>query len=180
MTLFKPRIGKVIFAQTTGGLSVIIQKKKKSLINLKHLPNYIFIKRKKAAGRNAYPYPTSTWHNGVAPTESRYISSFFDKCDEESCAGTTSEFRIIVYSESNFNLYHFLFFFFFSSYSFAFFPFLFRNLNYYYHYHRHLLQKTIHQALCNFPHPLKKVCVPIFVLFFWHKFPMFALSSQGF
>ena len=29
MTLFKPRVGKVIFAKTTGGLSVIIQKKKK-------------------------------------------------------------------------------------------------------------------------------------------------------
>ena len=27
MTLFKPRIGKVIFAQTTGGLSVIIPNK---------------------------------------------------------------------------------------------------------------------------------------------------------
>ena len=26
MTLFKPRVGKVIFAQTTGGLSVIIPK----------------------------------------------------------------------------------------------------------------------------------------------------------
>ena len=30
MTLFKPRVGKVIFAQTTGGLSVIIPKKKKT------------------------------------------------------------------------------------------------------------------------------------------------------
>ena len=32
MTLFKPRIGKVIFAQTTGGLSVIIPKKYKSSV----------------------------------------------------------------------------------------------------------------------------------------------------
>ena len=67
MTLFKPRVGKVIFAQTTGGLSVIIPKKKERrgtagqnkrrrkervgnqrklqvvLINIKHLPPLSFI-----------------------------------------------------------------------------------------------------------------------------------------
>ena len=51
MTLFKPRVGKVIFTQTTGGLSVIIPKKK--LIWFRKI-KFVFVYVKKKRKRKVF------------------------------------------------------------------------------------------------------------------------------